>query len=414
MSPAGRWGRWNALDRWVRAAVVLWAVILASSVAHAAVKHGWPTLDYLWRHTGASWVEGKALYDYERNREQAGFRYGPPYAVLFVPLYWLPGSLAAVGWRLANAAIFLAALFWWLRHAAVVRLEERLAGMFFAIAAVLSLANLYPGQLNLLLAALLLFAVTAVQQQRWTLAALAVALGTILKMYPLAFGLLLVAVYPRKMAWRVAVMLLLVAGVPFLFGAPHYVWGQYADWFWLLGRADSGRRFQPLTSQATYRDLLLLFRLLNIPISLPMYSAVLAGCGLACAGFCVAARRKGAPSRVVLFHVLMLGSLWMTVCGPASETKTYGLLIPALSWWFVWTYHHGPEPARFLATLVLGAHLLSALAPLSGQAMYFFHAGGLLPLSALALLGSYLAGLPALRAAGSEPAEVLTLPRQAA
>src|SRR5262249_42445202 len=144
--------------------------------------------------------------------------------------------------------------------------------------------------------------------------------------------------YPRKMAWRAAVMLLLVAAVPFLFQDRHYVWTQYADWFGLLGQADSFRRFLPVTQGETYRDLLLLLRLLDIPLSLRGYTLLQGACGLACAVLCVAARWQEAPPRVVLFHVLMLGSLWMTLCGPASEPRTYALLIPALGWWFLWTH----------------------------------------------------------------------------
>jgi hypothetical protein len=399
MSSGECWRRWKALDLWVRGAVVLWAAILLAVSAYAAVKPHSPSLYFLWRHTGRTWVEGKPLYVYAENPEQAGFRYGPPYAALFVLLHWLPVSLGAVLWRLGNAAVLLAALFCWLRHAAPVRLNTPQTGLFFVIAAVLSVSNLHPGQVNLLLAALLLFAVTAVQCRRWTFAALAVALAGIMKMYPLALGLLLIAAYPRKLGWRVAVMLVLTAAVPFLFQDRHYVWRQFTDWLALLSQGDASRRFLPLMAAETYRDLLQLLRLLELPITLRAYILIQAGCGLACAVFCVAERWKGAPARVMCFHALMLGSVWMTVCGPASEPRTYGLLIPALAWWFLWTQDCGIEPARFLAVLALGGQLLAAFAPLSKLALYYFHSGGLMPLSGLTLLASYLSALPALRAA---------------
>src|SRR5260370_21863185 len=43
------------------------------------------------------------------------FRYSPLVAGLLVPLGMLPISLASVLWVLANAAVFLTALFLWLR-----------------------------------------------------------------------------------------------------------------------------------------------------------------------------------------------------------------------------------------------------------------------------------------------------------
>ncbi len=402
MSSGECWRRWKALDLWVRGAVVLWAAILLAVSAYAAIKPHSPSLYFLWRHAGQTWVEGKSLYVYAENPEQGGFRYGPPYAVLFVLLHWLPVSLGAVLWRLGNAAVFLAAVFCWLRHAAPVRLNTRQTGLFFVIAAVLSVSNLHPGQVNLLLAALLLLAVTAVQCGRWTLAALTIALAGIMKMYPLALGLLLIAAYPRKLGWRVAVMLVLTAAVPFLFQDRYYVWRQYTDWLALLSQGDASRRFLPLMAAETYRDLLQLLRLLELPITLRVYILIQACCGLACAALCVAERWKGAPPREVCFHALMLGSVWMTVCGPASEPRTYGLLIPALTWWFLWTQDRGIEPARFLAALALGGQLLAAFAPISKAALYFFHSGGLMPLATLTLLASYLAALPALRAAVRE------------
>jgi hypothetical protein len=399
MLSADWWRKWKAHDRWIHAAVVLWAAVLMVVSTRAAIRPQSPSLFYLWRNSGESWVHGKTLYNYEMNIGQGGFRYGPPYAVLFVLLYWLPISLGAVLWRLANAAALLAALGWWLRSAAPVSFKGRQEGLFFTIAAILSVSNLHPGQLNLLLAALILVMITAAQQQRWGLAALATALGALMKIYPLAFGLLLLAVHPRKMGWRLPVMLLVVACLPFLFQQPHYVLSQYIDWFALVSQGDRSRRFLPYLQPETYRDLLLLLRLLGLPITLSGYALVQAVSGLACAAFCVAARFNGVPSRVVLFHVLMLGSLWMTLCGPASEPRTYGLLIPTLTWWFVWTYERGPGPARFLASVAMGSQLLAAFAPVSGAALYYFHAGGLMPLSALTLLASYFAALPAQRCA---------------
>ncbi len=47
----------------------------------------------------------------------------------------------------------------------------------------------------------------------------------------------------------------------------------------------------------------------------------------------------------------------------------------------------------------LGHNCSAPLAPVSKTPLDFYHAGGLMPLSALALLGSYLTALPALRAA---------------
>ncbi len=189
--------------------MLVWSVILLVIGVHAAMKPGSPTLFLLWRNSGLAWRDGGSLYNGTEDATTAGFRYGPLFGALFVPLTWMPVSVGAVLWRLGNAGVFLASLAWWLRHGAPIRLTERQTGILFTISAILAISNLFTGQLNLLLGALALIAVTAGQRQRWNIAALAVAAGAMMKMYPLALGLLLVVVYSRKMGWRLALMLLL-------------------------------------------------------------------------------------------------------------------------------------------------------------------------------------------------------------
>src|SRR5262249_12045821 len=121
------------------------------------------------------------------------------------------------------------------------------------------------------------------------------------------------------------------------------------QWAALLGTNDAHRRFLPLTVGETYRDLLYLFRLFNIPMSLAIYTLAQALAGLGCALVCWTAARRGLPQRIVLWHVLVLGCCWLTVCGPASEPRTYIIIAPALGWWVVWPYLHGPKLASWLA-----------------------------------------------------------------
>jgi hypothetical protein len=396
---------WNTRDRWGRSALILWVAIILAVCVHAAIKPESPSLYSLWRNTGLAWAHGDDLYPIDPDPTHGGFRYGPLYGVLFVPLSWLPLRVGAVLWRLGNAALFLAALSWWLRKAAPLRLTDRQLGVLYVCVGCLAISNLFTGQMNLLLASFALIAVTASQQQRWTLASLAIALSTLMKVYPLALGLLLILVYPRQLSWRLALMLLAMALLPFLFQEPAVVCRAYEHWFALLSTGDSHRRFLPLTMSETYRDLLQLFRLLNLPITLPMYTVVQGLVGLGCAAFCLVARLRGVPTRLVGFHVLMLASIWMTLCGPTSESRTYALLAPALAWWYTWVMgdeasgrREGPTFAALLGCLALGFQLLCAFAPVSMTALTFYQAGGLLPLSALALLLSYLLAFPRLHA----------------
>ena len=59
---------------------------------------------------GRKWAAAQPLYSYTR-----GFVYSPLVAAFFALFSWLPVSLGSVLWRLLTAAIFIWAIFWWLK-----------------------------------------------------------------------------------------------------------------------------------------------------------------------------------------------------------------------------------------------------------------------------------------------------------
>lgn len=386
-----------------RLAFGLWGMMLGVLVLLVLHKPTSPSLNLLWRDKGSAWIQGKNLYD-------NGFRYSPLVAALLAPLGWMPLALGAILIRLINAAALLGASLLWLRYAAPGRLDAWQRSCFIVLLALFGLSNLQPGQFNPLLAGLLVGSITAIECRRWNLAAALLAFATVFKVYPLAFALLLLVVYPRQLAFRLALALLVALALPFALQDPRYVSSQYEIWLDLLRAADTHRRFLPLTVGETYRDLLYLFRLYNIPISLPIYAAIQALCGLACAVMCRMAVVRGVSAREIGLQILMLGTLWLTLCGPASEPRTYGLLAPALAWWMVWTYERGPRLASWLAAQAGCLQLLCLLSSCSPHSVLYVRSAGLHPLSGLFLLGSYLVASPLFAAriesacaAGPEP-----------
>jgi hypothetical protein len=213
-----------------------------------------------------------------------------------------------------------------------------------------------------------------------------VALAAALKIYPLSAGLLLTVVYPRRFGFRLAAALVVVAGLPFLLQQPAYVAEQYAQWYQLLGADD--RKYWPM--DATYRDLWLLLRAWEVPITPKVYLFVQLVTAAGCAALCVAGRWRGWEARRLLMACLVLGSMWMTLCGPATESCTYILLAPALAFGLVASrVERWPVPVR---ALFGGSFVLFALCVLAGvfPRTAQFHALGLQPLGALLLGTGYV------------------------
>jgi hypothetical protein len=314
-------------DGWIRAAALVWAIIIAAVCVRAAVQPYKRTLFTTWAQAGSDWEQGHDLYRNSWSPDQDQFRYSPLTAVLLVPFHHLPIRIGGGVWRVLNAAVLLLGFALWLRITPLARSPRRQAILFLLLAP-LSLSSLNNGQPNPLIIGLLLAALAAVDGERWSLAAVLIALATAVKVYPLAMGLLLAALYPRRFAVRLLLALGLAAVLPFAFQHWAYVESQYGQWLQRLGRDE--RWYWP--PHMAYRDLWLLIRLVRLPLTPAGYQFVQLAAAAVCAGLCLTLRLRGWHRREVLAAILVLGTCWMTLCGPATESSTYVLLAPALAW----------------------------------------------------------------------------------
>src|SRR5208337_186432 len=121
----------------------------------------------------------------------------------------LPPAIAYGLWLFANAAALLGGL------AALFVLfpgfSQKCVGIVYLLLLPLALGNLDVGQSNPLVVGQLMFAIAAVRVERWNIAALCVAIPTFFKIYPLAVGMLICVIAPRRFVWRLLVALLFLA-----------------------------------------------------------------------------------------------------------------------------------------------------------------------------------------------------------
>ena len=239
-----------------------------------------------------------------------------------------------VVWRVFLTAVTLGGLYWCCR----VGLPRPLARRDWATVFLLVLPSvtgcLNNGQSSCLLVGCMLGAVAAVSVDLWTLAAVLVAVPTLLKLYPVSLGLLLSVTYPRRFGWRFALALLVGLALPFLL-RPSAMPEEHRRWLWhLINDA------QPPTDILHWdQDLrLLLMRWFHLGLSSRAFMGVQVVAAGAIAAVCLAGRLAGWPRRMLLARMLGLACCWMTVLGMATEPSTYILVAPALAWslWEVW------------------------------------------------------------------------------
>jgi hypothetical protein len=311
------------LGGWERWAALVWGVALVVVSTRVLLLPGSRSVYPAYGEAGRHWRAGADLY-----QDLSGYRYPPPVAVLFAAFSCLPDGAAEMLWRLLGSAAFLGGLAWWGRAGLPRPLTPGQLGLLFLLAAPVSMSTLNNGQANLLLAGLLVLAVTAAARGRWNLTTLFLVLACLLKAYPVAIALLLLLLYPRQLGWRLPLALAVGAALPFALQDPDYVSRQYQNW--LRNLATDDRTAWPL--EEGYRDVWLLCRLWHLPVSRLGYLALQLGAAALLAGLCLAGRLAGWAPRRLLGFLFVLGCCWMMLFGPATESATYALLAAPLAW----------------------------------------------------------------------------------
>jgi hypothetical protein len=319
---AGLPGRLKSLGTWNIGASAIWMIILLGLAVRTLANPNRATAFTVYRLAGIHWLNAQHLYG-----DWRGFVYSPLSAVFFTPFGLLPPGWGNLCWTWLNAAIFLSGVRALLSSGIYPGIKPQYHGIVYLLLVPLVLGNLDTGQANPTVIGLVLLAVAAVPAERWGVAALCVAAATYLKIYPLAVGLILFLMAPRRLGWRLFLALVVLGILPFLFQHWSYVSQQYHEW--ISTRSTDDRRLYPIKDVPL--DLwFLLVRFGHLPIPGFVYSAFQMLSGGAIALFCLVGIWKAWPKERLLAGTLAMVSIWMTLCGPATELQTYILLAPAV------------------------------------------------------------------------------------
>lgn len=372
-----------SLTKWERIAWAGWIGTLLFICIRSLLLPNAKTVYPIWSSTSRVWWSGGELYaPYRDVSLPDGFRYSPTFPILTTPFAYLSDTVGGVFWRCCCTLLYALAVSSWIRAVVPVPLSREQKAFLFFLLLPLSIQSLGNGQANFLVISLLLLTIVAVKNGRWNWASSLVALAFACKLYPLALGLLLVVLYPKPLWWRVPAAMLTVLAVPFLTHQPAYVLDQYHKWYLVLLTDDRSAS----ASDNMYRDLWLLIRNLKVPIARLTYEGVQVLSGAAVALLCWGRQRSGWPERQLLNSTLALGTVWMMLLGPATESCTFILLAPSLAWSFVevrcargWRWRRGflfASGGLFLLAVLAGAF------PNAAQ----LHALGMHPLGTLCYL----------------------------
>ena len=364
---------------WNKVAWVVWTVVLVVVVLRPfLLSHRGTSFD-TYQLAGSHWLRGEDVYS-----QWMGFVYSPLVAAFFAPFAWLPVSLANILWRILNAALLLGGL------AAILKIQplRRDQGKKFWPA-------VYPpgsagdrkyryqsgepagggiavtGDRRCLHRAL---------EQRGNLRCNRHLFQNLSHRRRVA------DLPDRTQAFQLADAdrPFAAASHPVPFQHWSYVSSQYHAW--IATRTSDDRRQWPVEKLPL--DLWFLIHWVwHLPIPPKVYSAIQLGTAGALALFCAVQTWKGWAKNRILIGLFCLVSIWMTLCGPATESYTYLILAPAMVLALVQAFA-ARQPA-LLRALISAAFILQLLAATRASFLPHFKpfwALSVLPFSALLFL----------------------------
>jgi Glycosyltransferase family 87 len=359
---------------------VVWTAALLVVNARAIILSYRGTSFGTYNTAGWHWMRGEDVYSH-----WMGFVYSPTVAAFFAASTYVPFVVGNILWQLLNGVILLAGVRAVLKVNLFPGIDQRYSGIVYLLLVPLAIGNIDIGQANPLMAGLFLLAIAAVRVQRWNSAAICVAAATLFKLYPISIGLLICLIAPKRFGWRLLTAILVLLAVPFLFNHWSYVWNQYHEW--IVTRTAENRQNWPVGKLPL--DLwYILHWLCGLPIAPTAYRLIQLGTAAVLALFCVMQTRKGWAIHRVLSGLLCLTSIWMTLCGPATESFTYVLLAAPITFALVQAFN--TSRPNWLRAWIFIAFVLQLLAV--GRMSFFPHfkpfwALSMLPFSALVFLG---------------------------
>ena len=168
-------------------------------------------------------IAGRDLYVLRLDQADDLFKYSPTFALLFAPFALLPFAVGLFLWNVTNAL----ALFFALR----TLLPREKAVVAQALVFLPTLRSMQSSQSNALVAALIIFAFICYERGWLWRAGIAVGLGAITKIFPLAALIFALPRPDRARAILIAILTTVVLLVlPLLIVSPHALIAQYQSW----------------------------------------------------------------------------------------------------------------------------------------------------------------------------------------
>jgi len=313
-----------------------WLLALyATSAVLVAIQKGVLTQSNnfaVFRWAAINLLAGTDLYAAHPGQHVDFYKYSPTFALLFLPFARPPFALALLAWNLLNALL--------LYYTLVRLLPGRPGVIALALVYLELLLSMQYTQSNALVAASMILAFLAFERGRQLGAAVWIALGTFIKLFPLA-GVALALFHPRR--WRFAVLLaglaVALAALPLVVVSPDALTAQYRSWR-AIEAADTLNRGYSLMQ----------YLYMWVGADWPNWPVQLAGTVLLLLPLALGRRRWGEYRFRLRFFCSIL--VYVVLFNHQSETATFVIAFTGIAIWYV-SSERNPWRTAVVAAMLL-------------------------------------------------------------
>jgi len=253
--------------------------------------------------------------------------YGPVFALIIAPFYFLPDSIAVMLWSLFNSFMLYKAI-------TMLPISDKKQVAILLICVNELVTTSLSVQVNPFVTSLIIFSFIFIRNGKDFWAALAIALGTFIKLYGIV-GLAFFFFSPNKLKFTLSMgfWFVVLFCLPMLFSSPHFVVQCYKDWYHSLSDKDvqnSGSTMQDISVKGIAR------RIFNVP-NLSGIWFLIPGVALFFSSYL-----KVKNYKFVDFQLLILAStlIFPIIFSSSSESPTYIIAFAGVAIWYV----NAPRP----------------------------------------------------------------------
>lgn len=340
--------------RWldaVRALLVLYLVATAVTTLLSLTRHGDNNF-LIFRGAYQNLLAGRDLYALYPDRYADRFKYSPTFALLFAPFALLPVAAGLMLWNVVNAAALWGAL------ARLLPPRDAVIAMLVVLPELAG--NLQNAQSNALVSALVVGVHIALDADRPATASLSMTLGTFVKLFPAAAGVLAL-LRPRlaRFAASSAATIALFAVLPLVVIRPTQLLSQYASWLAversdaLAGVAAPGGRLMGGVMQQLR---------VWTGVHWPNWPIQIVGVALLLAPLLTRRSQWGEPD----FRLRALASVlvFMVIFNHQAESPSFVIAMTGVAIWYAASAHRAIDRVLLGACLVFVSLVASSLVPL--------------------------------------------------